>query len=949
MIVWGLVVGALLGWALSSFEMSGALFGAILGAVALNWLRSVVRAEIRTMLDAESRSMVDLAEARLEQRVRTIAENAPATPEAEAPPRAGPWQQAPEAPPPPPPAPAPAFNRADTGVTATPDDTPPAAEDNDPVIDVVAIVRGWLFGGNTIVRVGLVILFVGLSFLARYAAMAGLFPIEARLALVAAAGIALLVTGFLRRQARPDFGLALQGGGVAVIYLTIFAAARFYDLLPVPVAFALMLLVCTLGCALALLQGSQALALTSFVGGFAVPLLLGGDGSSVVLFGYYALLNLAALALVWRRGWRALGLIAFFATFGVMAAWVADQYSPAEYASTQAFLALYMLVHVALAVLGAQRRPGALGQVVDTTQLFGPALAGLGIQIALVRHLALGDAFSALGFAALYILVAALVRRRGGAGYRVLVDGLLAIGVGALTLAVPLGLGARWTSAAWAAEGAAAVWIGGRQGRWLPRLFGLLLIIVATLFFFSTLHANVAALPLIGPQTLGAVLIAVSMMASAWWLRAPQPDSSSRWTRGALEIETLVRAPLFLAGFLMWCLAIGLEVYRALPPLTEGALPEGVVPLALRPLSAMLGILASAAAAQALGRRLSWPVAIWPSRVTLLIIAVVFAQQAVAGYHVVTYPAALFWLAALLLHFACLYRNDRPLAGDASGDEARVQRAAHVGGVWLLLAMLTNALGFWISDMATAASDWPMISVYVSRIAALSLLALWAGRANRAAATARFGWPLDRHAIGYWWQAALLVAGVVVFGSLLVAFTGSGAVAPLPYVPLFNPVDLSLALAVGGLLLWRRVLATADPQPALAARLAGTAGTLILAGLGFLIVNSVWLRIAHHYLGVPWAFSAMLSDSSVQAGIAILWTLLALALMVAAHRRVQRPLWLGGAGLLGAVVLKLLLIDMSNAAGGQRIIAFIGVGVLMLVVGYFVPLPPRPRDSEVPA
>jgi uncharacterized membrane protein len=48
-----------------------------------------------------------------------------------------------------------------------------------------------------------------------------------------------------------------------------------------------------------------------------------------------------------------------------------------------------------------------------------------------------------------------------------------------------------------------------------------------------------------------------------------------------------------------------------------------------------------------------------------------------------------------------------------------------------------------------------------------------------------------------------------------------------------------------------------------------------------------------------------------------------------------------GAGLLGLVVAKLLLIDLSNAGGAERIIAFIVVGVLMLVVGYVAPLPPK--------
>ena len=75
-------------------------------------------------------------------------------------------------------------------------------------------------------RVGLVILFIGLSFLARYAAVAGLFPVEFRLAAIDAAGIALLTVGFKKRAAKPGFALALQGAGVAVMYLTVFASFR---------------------------------------------------------------------------------------------------------------------------------------------------------------------------------------------------------------------------------------------------------------------------------------------------------------------------------------------------------------------------------------------------------------------------------------------------------------------------------------------------------------------------------------------------------------------------------------------------------------------------------------------------------------------------------------------------------------------------------------------------
>jgi uncharacterized membrane protein len=45
--------------------------------------------------------------------------------------------------------------------------------------------------------------------------------------------------------------------------------------------------------------------------------------------------------------------------------------------------------------------------------------------------------------------------------------------------------------------------------------------------------------------------------------------------------------------------------------------------------------------------------------------------------------------------------------------------------------------------------------------------------------------------------------------------------------------------------------------------------------------------------------------------------------------------------LLAAVVLKLLLVDLSGTGTVTRIVSFIGVGVLMLVIGYVAPLPAK--------
>jgi len=44
--------------------------------------------------------------------------------------------------------------------------------------------------------------------------------------------------------------------------------------------------------------------------------------------------------------------------------------------------------------------------------------------------------------------------------------------------------------------------------------------------------------------------------------------------------------------------------------------------------------------------------------------------------------------------------------------------------------------------------------------------------------------------------------------------------------------------------------------------------------------------------------------------------------------------------LLGIVVLKLFFVELADRDGLFRIVSFIGVGALLLLVGYFAPVPP---------
>ena len=60
-------------------------------------------------------------------------------------------------------------------------------------------------------------------------------------------------------------------------------------------------------------------------------------------------------------------------------------------------------------------------------------------------------------------------------------------------------------------------------------------------------------------------------------------------------------------------------------------------------------------------------------------------------------------------------------------------------------------------------------------------------------------------------------------------------------------------------------------------------------------------------------------------------------------RRRNRALWWFGAGLLGIVLLKLVVVDRQYIGNLTGIVSFFAVGLLLIVVGRIAPTPPRPE------
>ncbi|MEY2919939.1 MAG: hypothetical protein RL261_1244, partial [Pseudomonadota bacterium] len=260
--------------------------------------------------------------------------------------------------------------------------------------------------------------------------------------------------------------------------------------------------------------------------------------------------------------------------------------------------------------------------------------------------------------------------------------------------------------------------------------------------------------------------------------------------------------------------------------------------------------------------------------------------------------------------------------------------ALHVGAVWFVTALLTLEARWLVEQAFADAGTWRIVVTLL--VPALVLFQLTASSSTAS-------WPLGAHgSIHLRITAPLLAVGLwcgLILGNVL---SDGDTVLPV-YVPLLNPLETTSLLVMW--ILWRWHTATLAQgleavMPNTPLRAAVTLGVT-----GFVLANAVLLRGLHHWAGTPFATPDMWHSQLVQTALTVFWSVLAVTVMFQAARRGQRLAWMAGALLLGVVVLKLFLFDLSRLHGLGRIVAFLGVGVLLLAIGYFSPVPPKEAEA----
>lgn len=756
----------------------------------------------------------------------------------------------------------------------------------------VGAVKRWFTEGNVPVKIGMLVLLAGVAALLKYVSDQGwlVLPIELRLAGVTVGALGLLAFGWHQRERRRLFALALQGGAIGVLLLTIFAAFKRFDLIPPGFAFVSSIALVAGLCVLAVVQNSRTLAVLGILAGFMAPLWLStGSGNHVGLFSYYAVLNAGIFAIAWFRPWRALNLLGFAFTFGIGTFWGVLQYAPDKFSSTEPFLLLFFAFYLLIPLLYARRQPAGRRDLIDGSLVFGTPLVAFSLQAGMLYQQPMTLALCALALAAIYaVLARALIAR---ASYTVLAQSHAVLAVGFATLAVPLALSARATGAVFALEGAGLAWLGLRQKRWLPQVSGALLQMGAAFAFVAGGdHWHEDLRFLINPTAIGALLLALAGFASAW----------SYQRRSRHEIALVY----YLWGLLWWLGGLVHEITRFFPYRTEVD--------ALLVLAAVTAWLAAEVQrrqpARALGvtalamLALGFPLALLQSDAH---------HQPFAGY------GALAWAVFAVLGVRTL------LCLRQGGDTvARIAQFLW----WLLWPSLLSLLALWGGGEADLAQGWTTLLVTLPWLL-MAALSLWRWNALR--------WPL-----GAAFDRVRQPLQCVLFGLLSIGWLSGqllpGDAAPLLWLPVLNPAELGQWLSL--LLLARWLYSDQAPQALLGIRMP------LLSLATFVALTSVVLHGVHQWGGLSWNAS-MMRFSLAQTSLTVLWSVLGVIAWVWGSRRGQRVLWMVGAVLMGVVLAKLVIVDRQHLGNLLGIASFIAYGLLCTVVGYLAPAPPSAAPS----
>ncbi len=316
-----------------------------------------------------------------------------------------------------------------------------------------------LIGGKLLNRIGALALIIGIGFFLKYAFDNNWISETLRVLIGAVIGIVCLAGGYrTNKRGFQIFAQGMVGAGIAILYLSVYAAFNFYHLLPQWVAFVFMSIVTIVALLNGLFYDSLAEGILGWAGGFLTPILLStGQANEVGLFTYVALLDAGLLAMVVKKErWAIFEPLAFVGTWIMYLIWRSEYYTDADLWGTVFFATVFWVLFLVPDVLRS-RKATAGERFKQIVPIFNAAFYFLAVYFLIDKdnHPWMGLATLAIG--AVYLAIFLVQQRRGNLRNDVKIQHTLTAAA-LLVIATAIQFRDFDTVIFWSIEAAALVW-----------------------------------------------------------------------------------------------------------------------------------------------------------------------------------------------------------------------------------------------------------------------------------------------------------------------------------------------------------------------------------------------------------------------------------------------------------------------------------------------------------
>lgn len=570
-----------------------------------------------------------------------------------------------------------------------------------------------------------------------------------RVALGALAGLGLLAVGErLRRKGLRPYAYVLSGGGVLILYLSVYAAYNFYQLLAQPIAFLLMTAVTAVAVLLSVRLDALPVAVLGLVGGFLTPVLLAtGQDNQLALFTYVALLDAGVLAVAYFKRWRVLDFLSFAATTLMTLGWAFKYYEQRKLWTTLVFVSLYFVVYSLLSFFhNVLPRRGS--RWFDVALLASNATFYFTFCYALWADAQYADAAPAthaLLVAAFFAALFYAVRGRFPAD-RLLAHAYVGAAVTFLTAAVAIQLELEWVTMVWAVEALMLTWAGLRASEPAARRAAFFVFAVALAHWLSfdaqqyvfdpqTLAAvGNNFVPLLNARALSCLVLVSALAGSAWLYRghadAGQNEVEGGGRAGLSEGERATAVGLFTLaanGLAVTLLTMDLSDYFGRQKaLSEGLARERAEGARQFSLTALWAVWAAGLIAYGVGRaqrgaRYAGLALLTVATLKALVVDLMFYD---AVWHVPLVNHTFLAFALVVAAYAAAVRLYARGAGVSEEERSVVPALVGIANVLALVALSAEAVGYFESRGGAGADASALRDVELSK--QLSLSVVWA-------------------------------------------------------------------------------------------------------------------------------------------------------------------------------------------------------------------------------